>query len=306
MVKILVFDTETTDKPPMTAGSSWQERQEKEKLLLNLNNFDESWSKVIDKWPYIIQLSYILYDTNEPSNVLIFNKYIDLPDDISISVESISIHHITRETIRDTPPENKSTIQQALKDFMLAFKNADVVVAHNVQFDRKMIVAELLRLSKEETLPQIIEMMDESKFECTMEKTTSLCKIKQQINYTDKITGEQKSFFKIKSPKLSEAYEHFFGYAPTGESLHDALVDVVICLRIYLKYNNFEDVCGKNDAITNLIIDFSPPNYKCPISDSNIEIPIKGGKRRSNKTKRRNKKRQRKNKKTKRNKQTRK
>jgi len=306
MVKILVFDTETTDKPPAMPGSTWNERENFNKSLLTADGLDTSWSSVIHSWPSIIQLSYILYDTENPVDAKIFNKYIDIPDNIVITEGSMDVHHITREKIASAPSENRATIQDALNEFLEDVKIADVVVGHNVQFDRKMVVAELLRLSADDNLPQIHDMMDESNFECTMIKTTPICKLEQKIEYKDKYTGKSKEFLKIKSPKLSEAYKHFFGYAPTGESLHDALVDVVVCLRVYLAYNGLPDCCGLNDIITNYIIDFSPVDYKCPISDSNIEIPMKGGKRRSNKSKRRNKKRQRKNKKTKRNKQIRK
>ena len=51
-MKVLVFDTETTGLP-------------------------KKWAKVnqLDKWPHIIQLSHILYDTDA-------NKIIDCYDDI--------------------------------------------------------------------------------------------------------------------------------------------------------------------------------------------------------------------------------
>jgi DNA polymerase III epsilon subunit-like protein len=123
-------------------------------------------------------------------------------------------------------------------------------------------------------------------------QTTQICKLKQKINYTDKSTGKQKFFYKLKSPKLSEAYEHFFGYSPAGEALHDALVDVVVCLRVYLKYNSLPDVCGKNTTITNYIMDISPPGYTCPEPTS--EGAMAGGKKRKNKrTKNRNHKQKR-------------
>jgi len=298
MVNILVFDTETTDKPPMMAGSNWEERQNNEKKLLDSNNIDESWSAIIDKWPSIIQFSYILYNTDKPNNAKIFNKYIDIPDDIVITEGSIKIHNITRDVIRNASADSRSTIKDVLIEFLDDVKIADVVVGHNVQFDRKMVIAELLRLSKERHLSQIIDMMNDSNFECTMIKTTNICQLKQKIEYKDKITGEPKSFFKIKSPKLSEAYNYFFGYTPNDEALHDALVDVVLCLRIYLKYNNLPDICGLNDAITNYIIDISPSGT-CSVPDSNIKITmVGGGKKRLNKSKRINKKRIRKNKKS--------
>jgi DNA polymerase III epsilon subunit-like protein len=279
MVKVLVFDTETTDKPPMD-GLTWKEKQKNEQLLLNPNNINKVWPQVIHKWPHIIQLSYILYNTDKPNAAVIYNKYIDIPDNIIISKESINVHHITRETIKNTPSKNKVTIKEALKHFLIDITKADLIVGHSVNFDRKMIISELLRLSKEEYLSEIKDIMNDSKFECTNEKTKPICKLKP-LGYKNK----------IKNPKLSEAYKHFFGYEPKSGLLHDALIDTIICLRVYLKYNNFPDVCGLNDIITNNIMKFSPPGYQYCIN-SNVKNKSYN-KTKLNKTKRRKPKRKR-------------
>lgn len=271
MVKILVFDTETTDKPPQIPGANWEERQRFDRSLLES---EEPWSQMIGSWPSIIQLSYILYDTDNPSDAKIFNKYIDIPEDVVISEGSIAVHHITRETILNAPPENRETIDNAINEFLRDIKQANVVIGHNVQFDRKMVLAELLRTSNPDP-EKIHDIMDDNMFECTMEQTTPICNLKQKINYTDKKTGEPKFFYKVKSPKLSEAYNHFFGYPPLGESLHDALVDVVVCLRVYLKYNGLPDVCNLNETITRYIMAISPEGYTCPpIDETNINETI--------------------------------
>jgi len=264
MVKILVFDTETTGVPPQLPGSNWNERDAFDKSLLHPEGLNISWKSVIDKWPSIIQLSYILYDTEIPKDAKIFNKYIDIPDNVVISEGSITIHHITREKIFNAPSENRATIQDALTEFLDDIKRSELVVGHNVQFDRKMVVAELLRLSANDNLPQIQDMMTESNFECTMVKTTPICNLKYKQNYIDKKTGEPKFFYKIKSPKLLEAYEHFFGYEPAGDALHDALIDVVVCLRVFCSYKYSIDVCGKNSMITDYIEQISPNGYQCP------------------------------------------
>jgi len=287
MVKILVFDTETTDKPPIMPGSSWAERQTYEKSLLAEPSLETQWPEMISKWPSIIQLSYILYDTDSPESAKIFNKYIDIPDNIVISEGSLAVHHITREKIASAPPENRATIPDALNEFLEDVKTSDIVVGHNVQFDRKMVVAELLRLSSEDNLPQISDMMNDDNFECTMEQTTPICKLKIKQKYTDKKTGAEKSFYTIKSPKLSESYEHFFGYQPSGEALHDALVDVVVCLRVFLKYNSYQDVCGNNSIITGYIMAISPDGYTCPSGKPPSAAMAGGSKRRKTKSKRR-------------------
>ena len=263
MVKILVFDTETTGLPPKMPGSTWAERDSFDKSLLSLEGLHTSWQSIKDMWPSIIQLSYICYNTEDSRNAKIFNKYIDIPDNIVITEDSIKIHHITREKIASVPPENRGTIQDALNEFLDDVKKSDIIVGHNVQFDRKMIVSELLRLSVEEKLPQIQDMMNDANFECTMIETTPICNLKTKQTYIDKITGIPKSFYKIKSPKLSEAYKYFFGYQPAEEKLHDALIDTVICLRVFCKYKYEIDICGQNETITDYIMDISPQGYTC-------------------------------------------
>ena len=302
MVKILVFDTETTGVPPPTPGTNWQEKERFDTQLLDTQSINEEWNQMIDIWPSIIQLSYIVYDSESPDNSIIINKYIDIPDNIVISEGSIAVHHITREKIASEPPENRATITESIREFMEYVKSSDIVVGHNVQFDRKMVIAELIRLSKEANLPQIEDMMDDSKFECTMIETTPICKLKRKIEYIDKKTGKQNVYYKIKSPKLSEAYQFFFGYEPSGEALHDAIIDVVVCLRVFYKYKYNEDICGKNSKITDYILSISPEGYTCPEPEEKRRQTFKGGKRkRKSKSKKYNQRKTKRNK-TKRNK----
>ena len=61
-----------------------------------------------------------------------------------------------------------------------------------------------------------------------------------------------------------ESYKHNFGYEPNGEALHDALIDVVVCLRVYcMSLEDSFDVCGTNPIITDYIMRISPPGYIC-------------------------------------------
>ena len=159
-----------------------------------------------------------------------------------------------------------------MKDIM----NPDVVtvVGHNVQFDRKMIIAELLRLgSNPETEKKQLEyLMNNKNFTCTMDATAPICNIQIAVKYKDKKTGEDKVFYKVKSPKLIEAYQYYFGYEPSGEALHDALIDVIICLRVFVKYKYKEDVCGKNEVVTEYIKKISPEGYVCKSDKENVDI----------------------------------
>jgi DNA polymerase III epsilon subunit-like protein len=251
MVKILVFDTETSGLP-QSFGFNWNNRNE---AALQLDEYRHLWC--MDKWPHILQLSYILCDTTNSSEVKIVNNYIDIPETVWISEQSMNIHHISHETIRLA--ENKKIISDALSEFLADMEIADVVVGHNVDFDVKMIVVELLRLGGEfaDKVPDIL-LCD--KIECTMQKMTPICNFMREVSYLDK-DGNYRCFMRKKFPKLSEAYEHFFGYSPLETSLHDALVDVILCLRVYLQLNEYVDICCEIPVLSKYVQGFTPAEH---------------------------------------------
>ena len=279
MVKICVFDTETTGLPPILDGKDWNARNVNDMKLLDYADLIEPssvWKQVLSSWSSIIQLSYIVYDTEHPNRSKIFNKYIDIPDDVVIAESSIAIHHIDKEKIRREPAEKKALIADALAEFMNDIMNPDVVtvVGHNVQFDRKAVIAELLRLSLSDstkTEKQLQFLMNKDNFTCTMDVTAPICKIQIAVNYKDKNTGEDKVFYKVKSPRLVESYQYYFGYSPHEDALHDALIDVILTLRIFIKYKYNEDICGKNEIITEYIKKISPEGYVCNLETAKMD-----------------------------------
>lgn len=282
MVKICVFDTETTDVPPQLPGKDWNEKSANDAKLLQYDDLTKPasmWKQLLPLWPSIIQLSYIIYDTENPENSKIFNKYIKIPENVVISESSIAIHHITREKISQEPTEKKALISEVVAEFMhdIMDPNVVTVVGHNVQFDRKMIISELLRLGTNSDIQKQLEfLMNNKNFTCTMDATAPICNIQMAINYKDKKTGEDKVFYKVKSPRLIETYQYYFGYEPSGVSLHDALIDVILCLRVFMKYKYNEDIFGKNTIITDYIKDISPEGYvfnldKAEIKQTDIE-----------------------------------
>lgn len=227
---ILVFDTETTGLP-------------KARKLENHN---------LHLWPYIVQFSYVLYDTSSNNVTKIVDEIIKIPDNIDIPEDTIKIHGITKMK------SNKlgKNIEDLLLSFYQDFKMCDSVVAHNLQFDLNMINAELLRiinrdnsytsrLFDSEIYNDIYNSISNSKkLYCTMQETIEYCNIKKQ----DK---NGKEF--IKFPKLSELYEKMFGYIP--KNLHNSLNDVVICLRCFMMWKYNIDVMENNDVIKSFISD---------------------------------------------------
>ena len=52
-MKVLVYDTETTDKPPILPGENWNERTSFDNKLLNINdleNENSAWKQMLSKW----------------------------------------------------------------------------------------------------------------------------------------------------------------------------------------------------------------------------------------------------------------
>ena len=88
MVKILAFDTET---------NTMLIREKNSKKLLSFADYKNNnslWSTYINICPSIIQLSYILYDTNNSSSAKIFNKYIDIPELLTQTSFDITIPNV--------------------------------------------------------------------------------------------------------------------------------------------------------------------------------------------------------------------
>jgi len=211
-MKVLVFDTETTGLP--------------QSYNAELTDFA--------KWPHIVQLSFLLYDTEAKVVLEYIDSIIRVGPEVIISPESIAIHQIT-------PARSQSEgvpIVEALAVFEKTLIEADLIVGHNISFDKKMLMVELLRhqlpnffyfakgstsvsTSGSSTTSSRREQYAEY---CTMKQTTELC----ALSAVNKTTG--KTYCKY--PTLSELHEHLFKSKPNG--VHNAMIDVLVCLRCYI------------------------------------------------------------------------
>lgn len=211
-MKVLVFDTETTGLPldytaPLTDSS---------------------------KWPYIIQLGFIVFDTETKEILEYSDSIIKLDPSVEITPASMAIHKIT--PLRSQ--EEGIDIRDALLYFTDAVKDVDVVVAHNMNFDKRIVLVEIHRNNLRNCFWQtgfpVIEF-------CTMKSSVELCKIRA-IN---KLTGDLYN----KWPTLSELHLYLFGEKPKGT--HNAIADVMICLRCYVKMEHDMDIA--NDTNVKLV-----------------------------------------------------
>lgn len=213
-MRVLIFDTETTGLPQSRIISP----------------------DTLEKWPHIVQFSFIIFDTESNDIVETKDYIIKLPKDIEISAESTAIHGITNEISQ----EKGVFLAEIILDFFDVLGKVDLLVGHNISFDINMLNVELLRIIYKKKYPQ--DIINDYKFDlhyltnlkniyCTMQESIDLC----AINAIGKTGREYKKF-----PKLSELHVKLFESVP--KNLHNSLIDILITLRCFMKLKFDRDI----------------------------------------------------------------
>lgn len=171
----LFFDTETTGTP--------------------INR--KAPSSDVDNWPRIVQLSWLLMTEN--GERISEKNYLVKPNGFTIPEDATKIHGISTKMALAQGFDLSFVISEFMKDF----KRARYIVGHNIDFDKKVVGAELVRLSKP-------DIMNVKKAFCTMKLGVDFCKINGMYGFN--------------YPKLQELYCKLFGRY--FEKAHDAASDV--------------------------------------------------------------------------------
>jgi DNA polymerase III epsilon subunit-like protein len=211
-MNVLIFDVETTGLLPKTAT---------------------------DPPVYITQLSFALYDVVNNRLLKTYNAYVNIPEGVPISEKITQITGIDREKLLSEGID----IIDVLERFYDAYCCADIVVAHNLDFDSKVMEIEAnrnyerMKNKNNELAPHIVWMFDSIyrkltniEMKCTMKMSKELCNI-ERVNSRGTY---------IKFPTLCELYEKLFHTKP--ENLHNSMMDVLVCLRCYLKMEHHIDI----------------------------------------------------------------
>jgi len=162
--------------------------------------------KDLDNWPRIVQLAWLQYDNNQ--NLVSEENHIIKPEGFTIPGDAVRVHGITTEKALELGINLETTLQK----FAELISESEIIIAHNIDFDAKIIGAEFLRAGINTVL------FNKQRF-CTMKTTTELCKIDGHYGY--------------KWPKLSELYYHLF--KNKIEDTHDAAVDVKACVECFFE-----------------------------------------------------------------------
>lgn len=158
----------------------------------------------LDNWPRLVQLAYILF--NPEGKELRQRNVIVRPSDFSIPVRASEIHGISTEKARVEGRE----LREVLREFSEAAARARFLVAHNIDFDEKVIGAEYRRTGITSPLTGKIRI-------CTMKGSRDFC-------------GLYGSRGK-KYPTLSQLHVRLFGTTFSGA--HDAAADIRATARCF-------------------------------------------------------------------------
>jgi len=197
----LIFDTETTGLP---------------------QNFNAPLSDS-DNWPRMVQIAWQLHDEN---GKLIENQdYIIKPEGYDIPFNATRIHGISTKMAQ----EQGRDLQEVLEEFTEVLKKTKVVAGHNIDFDYKIVGAELFRKGIENTL-------EKTPSADTMELGTDFCQLSGGKNG------------RYKSPKLEELYEKLYG--KKFDEAHNAAADVNATAQVFFEMMRIGIIPAENLKIS--------------------------------------------------------
>jgi DNA polymerase III epsilon subunit-like protein len=261
MPVVLCFDTETTGKPPPSTNPAFKTE----------GFFNDKRVKA-ELWPRIIQLAFIKYDVDSVMPIETYDEIIKMKPGVTIPPDSIKVHGITDKM------SGASTIK--IKDAMLKFVDAytscDFVVGHNIQFDINVVCAELTLLlrdgvsssDKNKITTALRSLLyDKDKKVCTMQQSKKVCKLPKLVYDVDRDEYARNSMGHFiedetldktgnrmtRNPRLETAHQILFKQKTNGQ-LHNALVDVAVCLRIFMFLNKKIDICDDDHKPANEFI----------------------------------------------------
>jgi DNA polymerase III epsilon subunit-like protein len=183
----LFFDTETTGLP--------------KSFKAPITDFDN--------WPRLVQLAWQNYSA-QGELISSFN-YIIKPNGFVISDEVAKIHRIDQARAEREGLDLLPVLQEFKKELL----NTEFTVAHNIDFDEKIVGAEFLRNSMD-------NIFEGTRKVCTMKGSANICKIPGRNGY--------------KWPNLTELHTYLFkkGF----DEAHDAEADVKALATCFFELKN--------------------------------------------------------------------
>lgn len=160
----------------------------------------------LDNWPRLVCLAWAACDGHK--KVLVERNFLVKPHGFVIPPDAEAVHGITTAVAL----ERGHPLQKVLAEFAKAVESSDIVVAHNIDFDEKVVGAEFLR-----------EKLDHQLFRkprfCTMKSTAEFCGLPGPYGY--------------KWPTLNELHRTLFGIR--YKEAHNPVADVAACAKCFFE-----------------------------------------------------------------------
>jgi DNA polymerase-3 subunit epsilon len=166
-----------------------------------------------DAWPMIVQIAWKVVEFSMKPNThpvpLYTSSFLIKPEKgMQWSAEAEAIHRITENQVA----RDGVTIEAALRSLINDAMECDVIVAHNIGFDKPTLLAATVRANLNPRWWPKREI-------CTMLVTKDICKIPSTSKYATAADP-------YKWPKLAEVWKTLFPTSALPEDLHNAAQDV--------------------------------------------------------------------------------
>ena len=179
--------------------------------------FDTETSGLDPQWNVILQLSYQIVNSDSWATLKTVNHYFSWPEDKArVTQEAIAVNGLTEEVLSGKQLSNRKT---AFEEFVADKDSCDLLVAHNLEFDKKFIIASC----REEGVKYANSGWGQSYD--TMKRMTSYCQIPKDWG-----SG-------YKWPKLPELAD-CLGIEYSHITIHDSTGDVELTKQCFKKIVN--------------------------------------------------------------------
>jgi DNA polymerase-3 subunit alpha len=199
-MRILFFDTETNGLPKQWTASPYK----------------------IDNWPTVISLAWQRWETNDLGPLFVDKgDYLIKPSDSIVwDSEAEKIHGISQKHAN----EHGRLPSEVFPEFVNIVRSVDLIVAHNIQFDKTVILAEMIRLNSR------LVMDWWPRFEyCTCDGTKTLCALPPPLGKPIRPNDP------YKKPKLIELYKYLFPDTSAEFPFHSAVGDTECLTQCFLE-----------------------------------------------------------------------
>lgn len=189
------------------------------------NGLAKSWHASpykTENWPVILTLAWQLWDLSGDGSMTFLSKgeyLLSPPPSVVWDAEAEKIHGISR----DHAVAHGRPSAEVLPEFIKLVRSVDLIVAHNMAFDKSVLLCEMIRIDSR------LVMDWWPRFEyCTCEGTKTLCALPPSC-----AKPNPKDLYK--KPKLVELYKFLFPDRAADFPFHSAAGDTECLTQCFLE-----------------------------------------------------------------------